>query len=78
MDLDLEPIEIMPLVQQTLKSNQAYADVFGVTFTITAAVPGTFVLANREMNHPILTLRSCFELILFPKVYSYKFIEYRI
>ncbi|MDD5580850.1 MAG: HAMP domain-containing sensor histidine kinase [Methylobacter sp.] len=55
MDLDVEPIEIMPLVQQTLESNQAYADAFGVTFSITASTPGTFVLANSDWLIQVLT-----------------------
>ena len=35
MAFDTKPIEIMPLVKSTIKSNQAYADEFDVTLALT-------------------------------------------
>lgn len=55
MIFDSKAIEIMPLVQHAIDSNQAYADEFGVTFAVTHEHPGAVVLADNDRLTQVLT-----------------------
>ena len=52
---NLKPVEVMPLVQQTIDSNQAYASNLGVDMVLTEQAPDTCVLADQDRLIQVLT-----------------------
>jgi PAS domain S-box-containing protein len=53
--LDLKPIDIVPLVQQTIESNQAYAKKFDIRIVLTCDLTELFVLADEDSFIQALT-----------------------
>ncbi|GLQ52567.1 response regulator [Dyella flava] len=55
MQFDLRPHELQPLVEQAMAVNRAYAEQLGVTFRLTASMPGTWVLVDADRLMQVMT-----------------------
>jgi PAS domain S-box-containing protein len=55
MALVLKPLELMPLIENALQDNRAYAQDLGVEMEINAEVPGLRVLADSDRLTQVLT-----------------------
>ncbi len=50
----LQPLKIMPLVEQAIAANRAYAEQFGVTFALEGVVPGLVILTDSDRLMQVL------------------------
>ena len=55
MVFDLKPQELMPLVEQAIEANHAYAEQFGVTIVLRHAKPGAMVNVDADRLTQVLT-----------------------
>jgi signal transduction histidine kinase len=55
MIFNLQPVELMPLLQHVIDSNRAYGDQFDITFTLESAVAGAWVYADGDRLIQALT-----------------------
>ncbi|MDO9371258.1 MAG: ATP-binding protein, partial [Gammaproteobacteria bacterium] len=55
IDISPQPIEIMPLVEQTLEANSSYGEQLRVRFALSQALPGVMVLADNGRLMQVLT-----------------------
>lgn len=55
MDFRLEPLELMPLIEQALESTCAYGEEFSVRFIVGEAPPEAWVRADRDRLEQVLT-----------------------
>ena len=55
MEFTVQPFELMPLVNQAVESNRAYADEYGASIVVSEGVPGTIVLVDEDRFTQVLT-----------------------
>ncbi|MBD2461652.1 PAS domain-containing protein [Oscillatoria sp. FACHB-1407] len=55
IDFKLEPIELVPLVEQVIEANRAYGDQLAVQFQLRETVPGVCVKADGDRLAQVLT-----------------------
>jgi len=55
MLFDLQPIALLPVIEQAIADNRAYGAQFGVTFILKAAAPDIYVNADRDRLVQVLT-----------------------
>ena len=55
IELRIEPLELIPLIEQAIKENRAYGKEFGVEFAIEHAVPGVKVYADGDRLIQVVT-----------------------
>ena len=55
MEFTIQPFELMPLVEQTIESNRAYADEYGANIVVSEGMPGTVVLVDEDRFTQVLT-----------------------
>ncbi len=55
MPLKLEPVEVLPLVEQVMEANYAYGSRYGVTFELDEDVPDLWVHADADRLMQVLT-----------------------
>ncbi len=55
MAFNLQPLELMPLVEQAIAANQAYGEQFGVKFTLENTLVGVKVNADSDRLMQVLT-----------------------
>jgi PAS domain S-box-containing protein len=55
MEFIIQPLELMPLVSQTVESNRAYADEYGVNIIASEGMPGAVVQVDEDRFVQVLT-----------------------
>jgi len=55
LDISLGPVELVPLLEQTLEANKSYGEQFQVRFELTGRVPGIVVRADSDRLMQVLT-----------------------
>ncbi|GLQ94366.1 response regulator [Dyella acidisoli] len=55
MQFDLRPHELQPLIEQAIAVNRAYAVQLGVTFKLTASLPGVWVRVDADRLMQVMT-----------------------
>src|SRR5438552_6496542 len=55
MVFELRPLELMPLVEQSLEANRGYAEQLGVRYALTQSLPGVMVNVDGDRLTQILT-----------------------
>ncbi|MDQ3815541.1 MAG: response regulator, partial [Armatimonadota bacterium] len=55
VELDLRPVELMPLIEQALQANQPYGEQFGIRFVLDAELPGAKVEADSDWLMQVMT-----------------------
>jgi PAS domain S-box-containing protein len=48
MDFDMKPVDLMPIVEQSLADNEGYARTHQCRYVVTAAQPGAMVVGDRD------------------------------
>lgn len=55
MDFHLNPVELMPLVEQALEANRGYSEQYGVQLVLESGLPGVQVNVDRDRLIQVLT-----------------------
>lgn len=55
MDFNMKPLELMPLVEQAIEANRAYAEQLGVQLVVDGALPDVKVNVDRDRLIQVLT-----------------------
>lgn len=55
MVFQLKPLELVPLIEQTMEANRGYGEQYRVTFVLTEVVPGVMVNVDSDRMTQVLT-----------------------